>query len=300
MSAQHQPPAGSTGPSADDASIHLLADAVLDALNNDQISPSLVHVRRDGDTLDTDCQPFLDLHPRDYLLGYDVPPTYFAIGVAARGWAHHMDPDVEVTPERVAVVSIVSRSGEQAQATATANPDHPLNLIDEPPPSGEQIDLMRRSLGLATAPPPCEPGVYWSMEWLGSIVDDSVAYQRELDWPAARALHPSSRLMTLGGVDPGDHEFADLVASFGRACDWSRIRAMVDEGAYRSIGLDAGDGTWFDDGSLARYLLSRCAPLPDMLDDLYGCVTEPARRHIEHVLDQVGMPDRIWPDTFAS
>lgn len=265
MSASDSTNASALRFSADDASIHLVAGHVIDAVQSGVLPPAVLRLRRSDDAIDVEATPLEDAHPSELLVGHRLDERYFAVGVAARGWAYHCEAD-PAERSRVSVVSIISRSGEHANVTRADDADHPVNSIDEAPTAGEQVDLMLRCLGLDTAPPPCPATDYWTLEWMASIADEilDTGDVCELEWDDVRALHPAAILLRLGGYDPDEHDFAEMASSFGRITDWSRIRTMIDNGGYGAVGLEPGDGEWFDDGSIARYLMSRLPPVENL------------------------------------
>lgn len=293
------------GPIADDASIHLLAELVLESLVSEAMPPSIVRFRRCGSAIEMGMLPLDGAHPSGFLVGHRPDDDCFALGLAAQGWAYHLAERAwpDRSGSRVHLATIVSRSGERAHLTRVDDPAHPLNHIDDAPPSGEQVDLLRRAFDLPTEPAPCPTGTYWSIEWLAGVSDLHAERGVEappLGWPAVVAAHPAASLLRTGGEDPEDHDFIEMVASFARVCDWSRVRALVDSGGYRSAGLLSGDGAWFDDGSIARYLLGRCPPLATLRADVRAVVTPDADRRITEVLDALDVPDAVWPDIDAS
>lgn len=280
----HQSPAH-LSVSADDASIHLVIGPILDAVTIGELPPSILRLRRIGDGIDVEATPLDGCHPSELLIGHRVDDRYFALGIAARGWAYHAEahPDDRA---RVSVVSIMSRTGEHANATRADDPDHPVNAVDEAPTAGEQVDVMKRCLGLDTESAPCPSSAYWHLEWLASIVDEVMAdgdvdEPDLMEWADVRALHPAAVLLRTGGVDPDEYDFVEMAESFGRITDWARIRSMIDNGGYAAVGLRAGDGAWFDDGSIARYLLARIPPTEFMIGVIRRGVTADAMAHIE-------------------
>lgn len=305
MSASPPPkPAGSSPePSADDASIHLLAELILDGLVDGDMPPSIVRFSRTGSAIQLAACPLDDAHPSGLLVGYR-PDDCFALGVAAHGWAYPIEqrsrPDRSRT--RVHLVSVVSCSGEHAHLTYAEDPDHPLNDVGDAVPSGEQVDLLRRSFALSTDPPPCGTDTYWSMEWLAAVADTgaSLGSGGRMEWADVSQLHPAATLLDAGGLEASVHDFTEMVTSFGRVCDWGRVRYLVDRGTYDHVDLVPGDGEWFDDGSIARYLLARMSPLPELRSMVQMVVSPDADRRIDEVLDALCVPSRVWPDVDAS
>src|SRR5690606_9953570 len=144
---------------ATDASLHLLADHLTEALAGGELEPCLLHVATpDVDGFELGVKPLDGLHPTDVLLGTTAPADWHAVGIATHGWAYHVAErgDPARRRHRVHVVTLLSRSGEHAHRVRADDEDVEEALGAEPP-GGEQVDLLRRVLGLRTDPPPCDP-----------------------------------------------------------------------------------------------------------------------------------------------
>jgi len=149
-------------PVAADASLHLLADHLADALAAGELAPCLLHVGgADADGFELGVLPLDGAHPTEVLLGLTAPEHWHAVGLATSGWAYHVAErsDPGRRRRRVHVVSLLSRSGEHAHRTTSDDVDLAARLAGEAP-VGEQVDLLRRVLGLATDPPPVDAAAY--------------------------------------------------------------------------------------------------------------------------------------------
>lgn len=181
-------------------------------------------------------------HPVDVLLGLCLPDAWDAIGVVAPGRATVIPPREDgATP--VLVGLIVGRDGAMVHRVAPGPVPAPVAQ-----PEGRLVDLCRRAVGVATPPPPVPVRDWWGSAWcdriLASVSDDPST----TTWAALLALAP---------IPPGR---VDLIT-------WAEVRAAVEAGVVR-LGppLVAADAAWFDDGSLARWLVSELPPLDVLLD----------------------------------
>ncbi len=290
------------GPLAADASLHLLADHLADGLESGDLEPALVHVAGiDGDGFDLGVKPLDGDHPTSHLLGFTAPDDWHAVGLLTHGWAYHLR-DREVPPAarprtRVHVVALLSRTGEVAHRTRFAGDEVLSRSLDGEDPMGEQIDLLRRVLGLETAPPPADASVYWAIDWLATLLD---AEPRDLrHWHEATAAHPAMRLLEHDGV-PDDADFSDVVTAFHRVCTWPRLRQLTAIGSFRVPELGADDAAWLDDGAFARFVLNRCPSLAGLRQLVADRLPAIVGHQVLATLDELGVPAAAWPDDRAA
>lgn len=279
---------------ATDASLHLLADHLTEALAHGELEPCLLHVAApEADGFDLGVKALDGLHPTDALLGMTAPADWHAVGIATHGWAYHVAErgDPARRRHRVHVVTLLSRSGEHAHRTQSDDPDLDEVLGDEAP-SGEQVDLLRRVLGLPTDPPPCDPSTYWSIEWLSALVG---AEQRVETLSDAIALHPVTELLRRG-TSIGDTDLVDVLTAFHRVLTWSRMRELATLDRFTVPELGPGDAAWLDDGAFARFVLNRCPPLHLLKSRLDAHLPGTVVDGVLDLLEDLGVPETTWPD----
>ncbi len=109
-----------------------------------------------------------DDHPLTHLLGFVVPPEWWAVGAVCFGWARSMSAARGVR-RRARIVTAVDRDGHEA-ATTTLDDG---SVIDEPG-TGMVQDALRRCLGLPTAPPASAPSA-WRELRLRVVAGDTTA-----------------------------------------------------------------------------------------------------------------------------
>lgn len=279
---------------ATDASLHLLADHLTEALAAGDIEPSLLHVAApDADGFDLGLAPLDGRHPTDALLGQTAPEHWHAVGLATHGWAYHVaergNPDRR--RHRVHVVTLLTRSGEHVHRTHAEDEDLRDALASELP-SGEQVDLLRRVLGLPTEPPPCDAATYWSIEWLSALVGTETPPTTLAE---AVLLHPVATLIRRG-ASIGDADLLDVITAFHRVMSWGRMRELASADRFSVPELAADDAAWLDDGSFARFVLNRCPPLDRLRARLGSHLPTEAADDVLDLLDDVGVPHTAWPD----
>jgi hypothetical protein len=279
---------------ATDASLHLLADHLTEALAEGELEPCLLHVATpDADGFDLGVKPLDGLHPTDALLGTTAPDDWHAVGIATHGWAYHVAErgDPGRRRHRVHVVTLLSRSGEHAHRVRADDEDLEEALGAEAP-GGEQVDLLRRVLGLPTDPPPCDPSTYWSIEWLSALVR---AEQPVETMAAAIELHPVTQLLRRG-TSIGAPDLVDVLTAFHRVLTWGRMRELASLDRFTVPELDPEDAVWLDDGSFARFVLNRCPPLHLLKGRLDAHCSPDVADDVLDLLEDLGVPDTTWPD----
>lgn len=197
------------------------------------------------------------VHPAAVLPGFVAPDEWAAFGVVAGGWAtrdvaaddrarNRMRTRPSASPVRVRVrtVFLAARTGEEASAVLL--PGEPAivhsaaRAADPAAIAGLVPDLVRRSMGLPTAPPAFPPGELLAATWLSD---------------AAAALAAGDCLPPAPDVDPAT-TWADL-----------RWHAVEHGPRYR---VDASMAAWLDDGSFARYAVTAFPPVDDLLAEVLG------------------------------
>lgn len=245
--------------------------------------PLLVRLRNrpHGDPwIDVAIRPCTDVdpgasHPADVLMGFNAPIDWCGIGVVAAGRArslapHGTSPD---DPQRVLIAYFVMRDGSEVTRIRGLTPaaDHDDPAITETA-VGLVPDLLRRTLGLPTLP--AERGVqHWiDSVWLDRVVAEVTAVPtRRWQWAALAQLHPLAVAAdrSVGVVLPAVlRTRTRQVAARG----WRRIRTAASTGGgdaavRRAAGvIPPSLAGWFDEGSLARWLIAGLPPIDDLVD----------------------------------
>ena len=291
------------GPAPLDAALHLLTDHLVDELRTGTFPPALVHFSAaDADGFELGVRPLEGRHPSDLLIGFDAPADWHALGVASAGWAYHLSErgSTDRRRTRVHVVTIISRTGEFVHRTRVEGDAALDALLSDPadPPGGEQVDLLRRALGLGTEDPPCGTDVYWTIEWLSELLGRDAAAL--VDWSDVAAAHPAMamarRARSPEGFTHGADRLVPIAASFADVFTWSQLRSLLIDGRFDFPELAAADGRWFDDGSFARFVLNRCPPLAMLRRQIDGHLGPDLAGRLNDVLARLGVPTSAWPD----
>jgi hypothetical protein len=296
-------PTDDHGPAPIDASLHLLADHLVDELRSGDFPPSLLHVTAgDAEGFDLGVRPLDGQHPSELLVGFRAPRDWHAIGIATGGWAYHVSERASSARKRtrVHIVTVLSRTGEFAHRTKVED-DSPLGAVLEDPaerPGGEQVDLLRRALDLPTDPPPCGSEVYWAIDWLSELLGRDV--DARTSWATVLDAHPAVTMARrIAGVPPTsftDEDLLPVAAGLPRFFDWTRMREGLAEGFLEVPELAPAHANWFDDGAFARFVLNRCPPLSMLRAQLGERLDPVLARRLGATLDVLGIPQTCWPD----
>lgn len=289
-------------PSAIDASIHLIADRLLDGLVRGELEPCLLHVRPDGDGVELGVKPLEGLLPTGLLLGFVAPPEWYAFGSATTGKLYDVADRATGAPalHRVHVVTLLTRSGEVVNRTRVEGNrvlgDEMTQQAEDL--GGEQVDLLRLALELPTPPPPCGVEIYWTIEWLSGVL----AHEGSIEsWESVLACHPAMRMLAAAEEALcGDEDFFDAVGAFSRVCTWNRLRQLVEDDAVVVPELAPEDARWLDDGAFSRYLLSRCPPLHMLRQQASDALPPRLAERLDAALDTMGIPGTAWPEDTAA
>jgi hypothetical protein len=243
--------------------------AVADARLDEEGVTSLVRVRLQADDVELGWRPLDGEHPVDALACFVAPDDWWAVGVAATGTAHHLDgarPSL-----RVHNVHLVARDGSWASRLRPVD-DGTDDLLtaasggpgdDDGRPVGRIDDVCRRSLGLATAPPPAGTSCYWGQRWLDAVLDAGSRRRRPWAWPDVAALHPATS--AFGDEYDTPAALARAAARLASWRDWPRLRRTCAAGTWDEPGIDPEVADWLDDGAFARWASGGYPDVDDLL-----------------------------------
>lgn len=210
-------------------------------------------------------------HPGDALVGFLAPPSWDAIALVCSGRAHHLG-DRRQPAERVITTALVMRHGPGASVIDGLGTE-PLVLEDAP--VGWVADVLARTLGRPTPPPPGSPALMFELTWLDQLAVGILARPTRLrNWRWMADRHP----LRGEGPVPSPEELAARTAAEAAHRTWQAL--LDDIGVVEMPAATDGppDGVpttpqeWFDEGTLSRWLLRRMVPpelvLPDLLSVL--------------------------------
>ncbi len=214
-------------------------------------------------------------------LGWSAPPECTALAMVATGRVFALDESVELEAGLasgrdggIRLACVVSRTG--AVGWHMVLPDG--SSFDRVPEEGRVLDVMRRSLGLATPPPPVPASVLADYTWMAAVLDAPVP-RRRLTWSEVLDLHPA-----LVGVDPATEVetkevYIDWVVADAR---WERVRLMVAGGGGDECFPPADLAAWMDEGMFSRWVLDQLTPMDELLAEARPRMQSAAARRLAH------------------
>ncbi len=234
-------------------------------------------------------------HPVEPLVGFVAPQTWSAIGLISSGRLRHLDRPSE-DPHAVQSTVLLHRDGTAAGIIGAGDG---AEVVLEEPPQGLVADVLNRVLGLPTPPPDAPTGAVVELTWLDRIAAGLLHQRgRGRSWRWLADRHP----LRGGGPVPSPEELAARTAAYSEERTWAGLRLLAvtqDLPAARCGppgGTTAPACTWFDDGSLARWLLSRLPPAEALVPDLLSVVPS----HVgADLLEALGAVDGTWPPTVS-
>jgi hypothetical protein len=233
----------------------------------------------------------------DGLLGYVVREDWPAAAVVATGRFRRLDAAAELPAALVRglggglqIACVVSR--RDAVGWHLRLPDG--STFDEVPQEGFMLDVLRRSLGLPTSPPPPTTATFHLSAWLCGIASAGTSIEphtrTRLGWDDAVALHP---LFDGPGAESGDAEdFIDAVQSSG---NWESLRKQVTsapEGNEDYCLPPPHLADWMDEGMFARWVLGKMPTPESLLGAVRPVLQSAAYRRLAHLVRAVERVER--------
>ena len=246
----------------------------------------LVAVRAgDGADLEVALAP-VDGDLAEGIVGFTAPDGWDAVGAAALGWLRPLDERGRPGRRegRTRTVLLVHRSGATASVLWPEGGDP--DLVPGPV-EGRIADLLRRAVGLPTAPPEASVVELFALHWLAALLEAEPGSLAT--WEAVAGHHP-----LLVQLDAGENPAAAgcLVAMGGPAGlfgPWDEIRRSCARGALTLAGVDPALAGWFDEGSFARWVLGSFPRLEVLLDAVEPSLAPAAARELREALRTWGL-----------
>jgi hypothetical protein len=216
------------------------------------------------------------VHPFEVLAGFTAPPSWTAFGIRARGRARHLD-DPEAPAARTVVTHLVDRAGGEATLLRRGES----TSVPPGPAVGTIPDLLRRVLGLPTAPAPASTMLLWTSIWLDRVLErwgrPDRRHELTSSWGQLAVLHPAihapSPRDVVAFADP-----ASLVAvarSHAASSSWSELRRSPVPLALPDGPVPRRIATWMDDGFFARWTIGAFPSAATLAGDLRQLLGEP-------------------------
>ncbi len=141
------------------------------------------------------------------------------------------------------------------------------------------LDILRRSLGLDTPPPPASLAAVEVASWLGAVAHSGEEAGRRLSWEEVLSLHPAA-----SGLEPsGATAMEAAIAAATPMMEWDRLRHFVSEGFALGGAPPPGLAGWMDAGMFSRWVLDRVPPLADLLTLVRPHLEPVGHRRLTHL-----------------
>lgn len=225
-------------------------------------------------------------HPVDHLVGFRAPPDWAAVALLATGRARHLDhPRRPPCPVRSTLV--VDGTGAAAAISERRDDGRPVAAGSV---EGWTVDVLRRVLGVACAPPTTGTGALAEITWLERLV--RALCQRpdaRRTWAWMADAHPFRRL----GPVPSPATLAARTRS--SPITWAQLRRAtpldpLPAEHHGPPGRVLAARDWFDDGSLSRWALAVAPPADQLVGDVAELLDEPLRARLGDALVTVALP----------
>lgn len=232
-------------------------------------------------------------HPVEPLVGFLAPHRWEAFGLISSGRLRRLDHGDE-PPEATLSTVLLGRDG--TAASVIGQPGTEPRVLDERP-TGLVPDVLHRVLGLPTPPPDAPTGALVDLSWLDRIASGLLHQRgRGRSWRWLADRHP----LRGAGPVPAPDELAARTAAYSEERTWAGLRLLATTPDLPAVrmgppgGTTAPGCTWFDDGSLSRWLLSQLPPAETLVPDLLSVLPHHVGANLLEALDEV---DGTWPAT---
>jgi hypothetical protein len=224
------------------------------------------------------------------LVGFDAPAEWQAVAIVVQGRSWALG-DRWADPRPVRLTHVVDRHGEVASVIRHAGDDP---MIRGEAGQGRLVDVCRRCLGLATAPPPSDSTALWALLWLDGLLARAARGERLRDLVTAARAHPAIEMVAENEPDLADIAAVGLVRlgrMMGEARDWRHLRRASAAGDWPVENLDPEGAAWMDDGMFARWVMAEFPMLDDYLEALDHLLPESVVAGVRGVLAEWDLLD---------
>jgi len=226
-------------------------------------------------------KPLDGLHPATALEGFEVPPSWWAIGVFCTGRILHAPDTPSGRTNRISM----------RMATAITRNNGEFGWIERNgsgregglgPSIGRVPDSLRRALDLPTPPPPAPTDALFAAWWLAELAD-----RRCTKWREAAQLHPATKLHAIAGEALPAEWLIDVARALGRVWGWNDIREQVAAEQTKMARIDAATAAWMDAGMFSREVLSTVPDLATAMARVRKRCSQSVARRAQEVIDEL-------------
>jgi hypothetical protein len=236
-----------------------------------------------------------------HLLGWQVPPECWAVGLVGGGRRLSFEPldfAGRIRPEpptdleslldedgaRMRLCCLVGRDGAVASLLRSSAGA----VVASGDAEGRVIDALRRTLGLPTPPPERDTAELLAVLWIDNLLAAADA-GASLGWPDAAALHPAMRVLAAEGQDI-DVEHVTMIARVATAAwSWENLRIQSLQENWLSDLVPAPLAEWMDEGMFSRWLLADLPPVPSAASPVGKVFGPHVWREVQAVMAATGV-----------
>jgi hypothetical protein len=232
------------------------------------------------------------LSRRHDVWGWTAPATDAAVGVVATARLRSLDESAEI-PARlrpglgggIRTSCLVTREGEIGWDMRL--PDG--SYFRETPSEGRMLDVLRRTLGLATPPPQVPPGRLVAIIWLLTIDRMSRHWPGRMNWSDVLDANLGAGQMAEAVPDADGETLIRVLASRRTWEDYRQTTVALGERGLCDPALAA----WMDEGMFCRYVLGELPPLEQLLAEVRPRLVPAAARRLGHLVHDIASPTRV-------
>jgi hypothetical protein len=278
------------------------ARAVAESLDFDAEVSSLVRMSEPDDegNFDLGMKDLEGAKTTDTLLGFEAPADWWALGVFASGWVAPLatgdDHELErgrttqrpsKHPDRVRMLHcvLVARDGTAASHLRTADG----KVIDDELPLGIGLDVIKRSLGLPTAPPVVSITEFFVGIWLHLVelhARRPIENVRRMTWRRTVRAFPIAGSDLPARVTSSSESFAAAALDRLATIDWAELRRWAARGSLGAV-IEPELARWMDEGMFSRWVLSQLPSLAVQLDSACRHLTPDAAEMLRATVDHL-------------
>lgn len=224
--------------------------------------------------------------------GWTAPVDDAAVGVVATARLRPLDEASEI-PARlrpglgggIRTACLVTRDGEIGWDMRL--PDG--SYFRKTPSEGRMLDVLRRTLGLATPPPQVPPGRLVAIIWLLTIDRMCRHWPGRMTWSDVLDANLGAGEMAEAAPDADAETLIRVLACLRTWEDYRQTTVALGECDLCDPALAA----WMDEGMFCRYVLDELPPMEQLLAEVRPRLVPAAARRLGHLVHEIASPARV-------